>query len=148
MQNELCPIGGLALQLLWWTLGFSQVTLMVNFEIFFREGPHDGSAGGGGGGFPGGPRTDDPTDRFRGPPSVSPSPSVADDEPAGDGGGRTTSAMALQPTEPMEDHEHEQVPLLPTPAGSVMGLWKNQRVNNFLHMHFHLFYFNHLHNLK
>ena len=79
--------------------------------------PHGGSTGGGHGQDDG----DDPTAPFRGPPSVSPSPSIADDdEPAGDGGGGAATSMSMQPIEPMDDDQHEQVPILPTPAGSVV----------------------------
>ena len=83
----------------------------------FRDGePHGGPTGGGGHGQDDG---DDPTAPFRGPPSVSPSPSIVIDL-SGDGVGGAAASMSMQQISPMDDDQHEQVPILPTPAGSVV----------------------------
>ena len=82
----------------------------VSRQLFRNDGPPSG-----GGGGPG-----DPTAPFRGPPSVSPSPSIADDDDmrGGDGGGpaataTTTPAPFAEPPagsviEPMEEPPGQQ----------------------------------------
>ena len=72
----------------------------------FRDGePHGGPTGGGGHGQDDG---DDPPARFRGPLSVSPSPSIADDNDlSGDGGGGAAASMSMQQIAPMDDDQHE-----------------------------------------
>ena len=82
-------------------------------QLFSGGGPTSGGAGG---------PDDDPTAPFRGPPSVSPSPSIADDEDmrGADGGGPSDNAATQAIlAEPMDDGQDQRT-LLPTPAGSVM----------------------------
>ena len=116
-----CITVGLGQQPLWWTLACRPAIQMGRCDsssaevdpLLERRWTHFCGAGG---------PDDDPTAPFRGPPSVSPSPSIADDDDmrGADGGGPSDNAVIQAIlAEPMDDGQ-DQPTLLPTPAGSVM----------------------------